>query len=106
MATQELVAHDGVLEVGLAVLVLQVEELEEVGVADVVPQFGGVDGRGLACGGEHAVGVGGGRDALEELGADLPFQLPDGPTATDCLGLVEVPGPGVADSHQADVMGP
>ena len=85
---------------------LEVEELEEVGVADVVPQFGGVDRRGFARGGEHTFGVCGRRQALEELGADLAVELADGPAGAYGFGFVEGACFPIFNGHQADVMGP
>jgi hypothetical protein len=100
------VTDQGLFQVSLAVLVLEVEELEQVGVADGLLDGDGVLGPGLLPPAEHGFLVAGQGRALVELRADLPVELAHGPGPADGLVLVEPAGEVVLDCHQADVVGP
>ena len=100
------VADESLLEVGFAVLVLQVEELQQVRRSDLLSRRDGVPGpRGLPPL-EHQVLPSRRREPLVELGADLPVELADRPASPCRLLLVECAGVVALDGHEPDVVRP
>ena len=100
------VADDRLLEVALAVLVLEVQELEQVRIAYGLFEGDGVFGPGLLALAQHSRFVARQGGALEELRAYLPVGLPHGPGAANGLVFVEPAGEVVGDGHEVDVVRP
>ena len=100
------VMDDGLLQIALAVLGLEVEELQQVRIADFFFRRHRVLGPRRLAFLQHRGLPLRQRGALVELRADLAVQLPHRPAAAKGLGLVEGAGSRVLDGQQPHVMRP
>jgi hypothetical protein len=91
-------------EVGFGVLVLQPEELEHVGVLDLLLGRDSVACLPRLASSEHRRLVPGQRGALIELRTDLAIELADGPAPSKSFGLVEPPRLHAAYAEEAHVV--
>ena len=99
-------ANQSFLQVVLAVLVLEVEELQQVGIAhDLLDAHGIRRTRDHCLLPQHGLALGG-RQSFIELRIDLAVELPHRPSALERFGFVECPGFLVGHGEKPDVMGP
>mmetsp|Transcript_42322 Transcript_42322/g.99368 ORF Transcript_42322/g.99368 Transcript_42322/m.99368 type:complete len:305 (-) Transcript_42322:2094-3008(-) len=93
----------GGLQIGLRILVLEVEELQHIGVFDGIAGRDGIFGLGHRALGQHRRLVFRQRRALVELAADLPIQLAHAPAAAQGLGFIELARMLVLDRQQPHI---
>jgi hypothetical protein len=98
--------NDGLFEIALAVIVAQIEELQQVGIADGFLNGDSVFGACLPSFADHRFLVARSSGSFVELRADLTIELPYRPDALDRFVLVEPTGKVVPHGHQADVVRP
>lgn len=82
-------------EIGLGVLVFQREELEQVGLLDLLPGRQRIARELCASATKHRCFVLREERALVELATNLPAKLPDSPAAPQRLPLIEPSGLGL-----------
>jgi hypothetical protein len=90
----------------LTVFILEVEELQQVRIADLVLDGDGVFGLRDLPFGQHLGFTIRASCPLIELGADLPVELAHRPATADGFRLVKRPGLWVVHGQEPDVMGP
>ena len=88
---------DGFFQIRLAVLVLQVQKLQQIRIANLILQRDRVFRLGMLPPRENHRLTGGMGRSLEKLGADLPIELPHRPPAPDRFCFIE--GAGVRLLH-------
>jgi len=100
------ISHERVLEIGLRVLVVKTEELEHQRIFDGLLRRHLVFAPSDLTLVEHRDLVSRQRRALVEQRVDLTDELPDGPAAPKCFGLVELSRGRVLDLEQLHVVRP
>ncbi|GIW41862.1 MAG: hypothetical protein KatS3mg076_2439 [Candidatus Binatia bacterium] len=96
-------ADEGLLELALGILVLEAQELEDVGILDLLLDRDLVARRRAGAFAKHGRLVARERGALVKLALDLPFELADRPAAAQRFGFVEAPCLVALEREQADV---
>jgi hypothetical protein len=97
---------EGSLEIGLAVLVFQVQELEDIGLLDFLLWRDDIVRRRHLPLAEHRRLVPRQSRALKELGSNLAVELAHSPATAKGFGLVEVAGLGASYREQPYIVRP
>src|SRR3972149_1175009 len=94
------------LQIGLAVLVLEVQELQEIRIFDFLFHESPVSGLGSAYLGTEFLTVLRSQRTFKELRADLSVELPDGPASANSLRFIEGACLVIPYGHQPHILGP